>query len=355
MRTTGMIKRSRVVSTLAAAVCSLLITGGALAVDGVIEINQTKALAGDVTPGDAAGFPVTITLPGSYRLTGNLVVSQGTAILISVDDVTFDLNGFSISCFSAGGCRLTPDPGVDASDQSNVAIFNGTVSTMGGFGIRTGDDARIKMVRVVGNQNTGLTVGHRSSVHNCNVSNNGAPTVGSGILVVGADAVITQNTVSGNANLGIGSDFAITVIGNNASNNVGGGIAAGPGSTVINNTATKNGTNGITAQRGSTVKGNAGSQNGQIGISAGRGSTVSNNTARENGSVGISVLDGSTVLGNAVRNNTSFGFRFGSSETEPVGYALNVATSNNAGTEVQIDGIGVELGLNFCGTDTVCP
>ena len=44
----------------------------ALAVDGVTLIDQNKALAGSVTPGDTPGFPVTISQPGSYRLSGNL-------------------------------------------------------------------------------------------------------------------------------------------------------------------------------------------------------------------------------------------------------------------------------------------
>src|SRR5260221_3357918 len=43
------------------------------ATDGVILIDQSKALAGNVTPGDAAGFPVTISRRGSYRLSGALV------------------------------------------------------------------------------------------------------------------------------------------------------------------------------------------------------------------------------------------------------------------------------------------
>ncbi len=228
----------------------LTLAAPAQAVDGVLEINQTKALAGGVTPSDTPGFPVTLDQAGSYRLTGNLLVTAGTAILIGADDVTLDLNGFTVSCARAAAiCPNTTAPGVDASGQSNVAIFNGTVRAMGGFGIRTGDDARIKMLRVVDNQNTGITVGNRSSVHNCNVSNNGAPTVGSGILVVGSDAIIADNTVSGNANLGISSDFATTVIGNNASTNAGGGISVGPGSTVVNNTATKNGTGGILAEQ----------------------------------------------------------------------------------------------------------
>ena len=71
--------------------CSLItacvlaaMSGSALAIDGVILIDQNKALAGNVTPGDAPGFPVTITLPGSYRLSSNLIVPNAdtTAILI---------------------------------------------------------------------------------------------------------------------------------------------------------------------------------------------------------------------------------------------------------------------------------
>src|SRR5438046_162421 len=44
--------------------------GASYASDGVVEINQARALAGGVTRGDAPGFPVTISQPGSYRLTG---------------------------------------------------------------------------------------------------------------------------------------------------------------------------------------------------------------------------------------------------------------------------------------------
>ena len=51
-------------------------------------------MAGNVTPGDTPGFPVTISKAGSYRLSGNLTVpnKDTTAILIVADDVTLDLN-----------------------------------------------------------------------------------------------------------------------------------------------------------------------------------------------------------------------------------------------------------------------
>jgi parallel beta-helix repeat protein len=68
-------------------------TAPAFAVDGVILINQATVMA-------AGGFPYKITRPGSYKLSGNLVVTTAIAeaIVISSDDVTLDLNGFSISC-----------------------------------------------------------------------------------------------------------------------------------------------------------------------------------------------------------------------------------------------------------------
>ena len=44
----------------------------ALADAGRLEINQICAVETGCFPGDAAGFPVTLTTPGSYALTGNL-------------------------------------------------------------------------------------------------------------------------------------------------------------------------------------------------------------------------------------------------------------------------------------------
>lgn len=70
----------------------------ALAVDGVIEINQACAVNTGCVPGDAAGFPVRITEGGSYRLTSNL--DSGSAVVgmiqIQASYVDLDLNGFSV-------------------------------------------------------------------------------------------------------------------------------------------------------------------------------------------------------------------------------------------------------------------
>lgn len=102
----------------------------ALAIDGTILIDQTKALAGNVTPGDTPGFPVTITQPGSYRLASNLrPPALTTAIEITVSNVTIDLNGFGIigvrsdpPAFSTGIRYVGPAP------ARNLAIKNGTIA-----------------------------------------------------------------------------------------------------------------------------------------------------------------------------------------------------------------------------------
>ena len=83
---------------LSIALVAAMAAASAGAADGVSEINQARALAGGVTPGDVPGFPVTIDASGSYRLTGDLTAPDldTTAIGVTADDVTIDLNGFAI-------------------------------------------------------------------------------------------------------------------------------------------------------------------------------------------------------------------------------------------------------------------
>ena len=75
--------------------CAL--TPSALAVDGIVLIDQAKAMAGNATPGDAPGFPVSITISGNYRMSSNLTVPNAntSAIVITANNVTIDMNGFS--------------------------------------------------------------------------------------------------------------------------------------------------------------------------------------------------------------------------------------------------------------------
>ena len=141
---------------LSAAVLSVLAAAPLLATDGVIEINQAKAMAGGVTPGDTQpGYPVVLSVPGSYKLTSNLDDSGGmpafNVVEIQSGDVSLDLNGFEIigpagmgggSCIysgmsnrvriSNGTVRACPWNGIDAN---NGTVDRVIVSNTGNYGI----------------------------------------------------------------------------------------------------------------------------------------------------------------------------------------------------------------------------
>ena len=80
------------------ALLALGLSSPALAVDGMLEINQACAVSTGCFSGDAAGLPVTITAAGSYRLTSNLTVPDENTdgIVVSANDISIDLNGFGI-------------------------------------------------------------------------------------------------------------------------------------------------------------------------------------------------------------------------------------------------------------------
>ena len=82
---------------LAMATIAILTGKPAAAADGEVLISQASVIAGGVTSGDGPGFPLTISEPGRYRLTGNLSPGAGAdGIVIKADNVTLDLDGFAL-------------------------------------------------------------------------------------------------------------------------------------------------------------------------------------------------------------------------------------------------------------------
>ncbi len=123
--------------------------GGAMAVDGVVEINEARVQAGNITPGDTPGYPVTITRPGSYRLTGDLshaLVPGESAIDVLTNGATIDLNGFTIfgpgcsaAAISQGQCT-----GAAISGGGQMTVLNGQIQASAG--IRLSEFARVSNV-----------------------------------------------------------------------------------------------------------------------------------------------------------------------------------------------------------------
>jgi hypothetical protein len=109
----------------------------------VITIDQAKAMAGNVTPGDTPGFPVTLSQPGSYRLAGNLRVPEGVhGVVIGARNVTLDLNGFTLSGPRCGPARCNIGPGTGSNgtgvyvEQPLARLLNGSIDAFNGSGVR---------------------------------------------------------------------------------------------------------------------------------------------------------------------------------------------------------------------------
>ena len=132
-----------------------------------------------------SSVPFSILNSGSYYLTDNLDVSYGDAIFISANNVTLDLNGFTIRCFDSTngsvGIRIDTSPFVEFHD---ITILNGHLVGYGliysggvysgsgfGYGIYSAGaprNVRIAGVSVSGCLNDGIKLNlNSSSVESC--------------------------------------------------------------------------------------------------------------------------------------------------------------------------------------------
>ena len=217
----------------------------AMAADGVLEINHACATSAGCFPGDAPGYPVTITASAgarSFRLTSDLVRSDGSAngLTIDVDDVSIDLGGFRItraSCLNTPGsvCLGVGASAIDAATADGLSIRNGTVAGAGNDGIRAGDELHLSRVDARWNGGAGVRAGARARL----------------------DAVRAFDNLGSGFDLGLAS----TVRGSFCNGNNGSGIDAGPNSRVESTIVSRNGVAGILMNVG-TVRGSVADRNG---------------------------------------------------------------------------------------------
>jgi hypothetical protein len=214
------------------AVVSLLLASAAVARDGLIEINQVRALAGGVTAGDTPGFPVTIDATGSYLLTGNLDVRNApagtSAIEIRADAVQLDLNGFrllgpqrcsgdppatAVTCMPAGSAGVGVHFDVALQSLRGARIRNGTIEGFHSSGILCRSPCEIEQIQTRHN-GVGLSAAPHSTVH---------------------DVVAELN-----AGIGILSESRTQVSHVNVSANGSWGLRLGPGSILSDCNASRN-------------------------------------------------------------------------------------------------------------------
>jgi hypothetical protein len=186
---------------------------------GEVQITHAKVLAGNVTPGDPAGYPAILSAPGSYILAGNLAPGPNlNGIVAAAPDITIDLNGFRISGGPAGG-----------TNNARIGIWGQT------------DRLRVRNGTIGGFELAGISHANHAHlvVENMTIVNNYY-----GIFTTGSFARIQNNTVAVNSYRGITCGPSCHIEGNVVSGNGDQGINI-PSGSVLGNTISSNGSFGV--------------------------------------------------------------------------------------------------------------
>jgi hypothetical protein len=206
-------------------------------------IDQAKAMDGSL-PGDGAGFPVTISQPGHYMLTSNLVVPLNiNGIVINAAGVTLDLNGYTVS--SSIGCSQN-DTTLHVNCGAGTAVYDGNLLGKTGIVI-SADGVLLRNGAVSGFRGHGVRVGGKSSrVDGLRVFSNRYNGIdAAGVL---AHVRISDTHIFENGNEGFRGDGAYLER-VNVSNNGGSGIDSTYG-VVVDSLVTHNGEYGVRGAQG---------------------------------------------------------------------------------------------------------
>lgn len=279
-----------------------------------------------------SSLPYTITQPGSYYLTTNLVGGATNGITVAANDVTIDLGGFVLdgNGVAFSGIALP-------NAQTNLVVRNGVVKRWNGAaGVEAFNtyNAHVEGVQASGNGGDGLRTGFGSRVKDCAASGNGgsgfrlnanSALIHSVARLNGAAGILTDNgcvvqgcTAAGNQAYGISVGVGCAVSDCSAQANQSDGIVAVQQAAIFHCASSQNAGNGIYALLRSEIGSCVMSDNGGRGLYAGGSTVVKDCTARGNaGPAGIEVSDGSTLVGcvanaNGGTNNTSSGIVTGS-------------------------------------------
>lgn len=243
-------------------------------------------------------IPMTITKSGSYYLTTNIVYAgAGDGITIATNDVTIDLNGFSLT-----GPRNFSYTGIDYANSSviNITIRNGTIDRWG-YGLRLWSYYHLQNLFVVSNYNAGADLYKNGVIENCSFIYNGDD----GIHAYGPLA-ISRCTAERNASAGFYLIGGATIQNCSASLNQGEGLIATSGSIISDCSVYNNYTNGISVDNGCTVDRCSVFENYGVGILADESCSIKNCNASGNRMHGISAGSYNQVADNLCATNGPF-------------------------------------------------
>jgi parallel beta-helix repeat protein len=227
-----------------------------------------------------------INQSGSYYLTTNITgVAGKNGISIQADNVTLDLNGFTLF----GGVTNSQAGILVNGAHVALAIRNGVLRDWGGHGISAGnvETSEFDRLRVMSNGGVGIKLGNGNTVSRCIAAGNGAD----GIDTV-SNCLLTACNVSGNVN-GISTYDGCTLKDCVVSGNSTDGIIVGQDCNILGCIANSNAYFGIAASVSSTIIGCSAHVN-EFGIGTANGCTIKDCTADTN-DFGFYLSDSCTV------------------------------------------------------------
>lgn len=286
-----------------------------------------------------SSLPYTITQPGSYYLTTNLVGGATNGITVLASDVTIDLGGFTLDGNGTGASGIAaPAPqtnlvvrnglvkrwqgtaGIDALNVLNVHVAGVQTTDNAGHGLRAGAGSRVLDCTCAGNGSNGVVVWDNSLVARTVARINGGFGIGANNgstvsdcatagnrshgIVVGVGATVVNCSSQANQADGIHGSWLISVIHCTCSQNASNGVFADYRATIQSCTVGDNGGDGIASTYRAVIQSCTVSDNAGYGIATGGGSVVKDSVARNNtGPAGILALDGSEISGCSSRAN----------------------------------------------------
>ncbi len=265
-----------------------------------------------------------VVVPGSYYLTGDLVGEPGKSVMLVGDDVTIDLNGFSV----IGGPGSLAGIDGKLTDAANVTIHNGAIRSCGGRGIDMDGSSYgwiVEDVHVVSCGGGGIQLARHCITRNSRASSNG----GTGFMAQWG-SLFENCTAEGNAK-GFDAGNASTVTGCAAISNSTDGFSVHSGSTVTACSARFNNQDGFSLDTGATISRCTAGRNNRDGIRLGVGCSALDNTCAENGP-GIAELGAGIRAvgeGNRIEGNNVTGNHYGVRTEAPGSFiARNTARGN---------------------------
>jgi parallel beta-helix repeat protein len=202
----------------------------------------SNSFAGGAKEISQRDVPLVITKPGSYCLISNLIISSPnvTAISIGADNVTIDLNGFTIRGPGMGtGFGIVDQQQTLPGLVNNAVVRGGTVRGWAYAVHLAGKNNRVENVQVF-EASHGIFVGRSSVVSQCQVAFGGVG-IGTddGTMVLNNTIYTMDNRCIGTSGDASGPVGGVTVIGNNCRFSPIGIRVQGQGNRIEGNTITQ--------------------------------------------------------------------------------------------------------------------